>query len=109
MVHVGLKSGPLSQPLGGGFLSRENGCNLSDLFFVPLQIPEALRLKLVQLLLAALIHGDVLVEERVEAEVGVGREEGVQHGVNLWRTKENERAKDHTSKRRDPESINIYW
>lgn len=56
--------------------------------------------------MAALIHGDVFVKEWVEAEVGVGRKEGVQHGVNLWRTKGT--SKDHTGKKHVPEGINIY-
>lgn len=84
IIHISLKPGPLSHPLDRGFLLGEDVSDLLQLLFVPLQIPDALCLQQVQLLLPVLIHGDIFAHVGVEAEIGVGREEGVKHGVNLW-------------------------
>lgn len=85
VVHVSPEPRPLCQLLDGAFLSCEDASCLLQLLLVSLQIADALSLQQVQLLLPALVHGDVLAHVRVEAEIRVGREEGVQHGVNLWR------------------------
>lgn len=88
VVHVSPESGPLSHPLDGVFLSGEDASDLLQLLLVPLQITDALSLQQVELLLAVLVYGDVFAHVGVEAEISVGREEGVKHGVNLWREEE---------------------
>lgn len=85
VVHVGLEPSPLRHPLDGTFLSGEDAGDLRQLLLVPLQVADALSLQQAQLLLPVLVHGDVFAHVGIEAEVGAGREEGVKHGVDLWR------------------------
>lgn len=85
VVHVGLEPDPLRHPLDGAFLSAEDAGDLPELLLVPLQVTDALSLQQAQLLLPVLVHGDVFAHVGIEAEVGVGREEGVEHGMDLWR------------------------
>lgn len=88
VIHVSPELGPLSHPLDGAFLSGEDASDLLQLLLVPLQITEALGLQHVELLMPVLIHGNIFAHVGVEAEISVGREEGVKHGVNLWREEE---------------------
>lgn len=83
-VHVDPEPGPLGRPVGGALLSGEDARHLAQLVLVALQVAGALGLQQTQLLLPTLVHGHVFAHVGVEAVVGVGREEGVQHGVNLW-------------------------
>lgn len=87
-VHVSPELGPLCHPLHGAFLSGEDASDLVQLFLVPLQVPHTFSLQQAQLLMAVLVHGDVLAHVGVEAEVSVSGKEGVEHGVNLWREEE---------------------
>lgn len=82
-VHVHPEPGPLGHPVGGALLPGEDARYLAQLVLVPLQVAGALGLQQAQLLLPTLVHGDVLAHVGVEAVVGVSREEGVQHGVDL--------------------------
>lgn len=84
MIHVSLEPGPLGHPLDRAFLLGEDASDLLQLLLVPLQITGALALQQAELLLPVLVHGDVFAHVGVEAEISVGREEGVEHGVNLW-------------------------
>lgn len=85
VIHVSLEPGPVGHPLDRAFLSAEDASDLLQLLLVPLQITDALRLQQVELLLPVLVHGDVFAHVGIEAEVSVGREEGVKHGMNLWK------------------------
>lgn len=88
VIHVSPEPGPLSHPLDGAFLSGEDASDLLQLLLVPLQITDALGLQHAELLVPVFVHGDVFAHVGVEAEISVGREEGVKHGVNLWREEE---------------------
>lgn len=88
VIHVGSESGPLTEPLDGAFLPREYVSCLLKLLLIPLQVADALSLQQVELLVSVLVQGDLLVHVGVEAEIGVGREEAIKHGVNLWRGRE---------------------
>lgn len=85
LVHVGLELGPLGHPLDGALLLAQHAGRLPQLGLVALQVALALALEEVELLDAALVQRDVFAHVGVEAEVGVGRQEGVQHRVHLWR------------------------
>lgn len=87
-VHVDPEPGPLGHPVGGTLLSGEDARYFAQLVLVPLQVADTFGLQQTQLFLPTLVHGDVFAHVGVEAVVGVGREEGVEHGVNLWREKE---------------------
>lgn len=89
VIRVNPEPGPLSHPLERAFLSVEDASDLLQLLLVPLQITDALSLQQVELLQPVIVHGDVFAQVRVEAEISVGREEGVEHGVNLWRQEES--------------------
>lgn len=90
--HVRPEFGPLGHPLHGALLSVEDAGDLSELILVPFEVAAALRQQQVQLLLPVLVHGDVLADVGVEPEVGVRRQEGVEHGVNLWEKEERARG-----------------
>lgn len=98
VIHVSPEPGPVSHPVDGALLSCEDASDLLQLLLVPLQITDALSLKQVELLLPVLIHGDVFAHVGVEAEIGVGREEGVEHGVNLWRGRGEVTVRPHKHK-----------
>lgn len=87
VVHVRPEPGPVGHPLDGALLPGEDASDLLQLLLVPLQITHSLSLQQVQLLLPVLVHGDVFADVRVEAEISVGREECVKHGVNLLRVR----------------------
>lgn len=91
-VHVDPEPGPLGHPVGGALLSGEDACYLAQLVLVPLQVAGTLGLQQTQLFLPTLVHGDVFAHVGVEAVVGVGWEEGVQHGVNLWGRKSRDQS-----------------
>lgn len=83
-VHVDPEPGPFGHPVGGALFSREDAGYLAQLVLITLQVAGTLGLQQTQLFLPTLVHGDFFAHVRVEAVVGVGREEGVQHCVNLW-------------------------
>lgn len=83
LVHVGLELGPLGHSLDGALLLTQHAGRLSQLGLVALQVALPLALEEVQLLRTALVEWDVLAHVGVEAEVGVGGQEGIQHGVHL--------------------------
>ena len=84
VVHVGLELEPLGGALHDALLLRQHRGRLAQLDVVALQIATALLLQEVELLAPALVQRDVFAHEGIEAEVGVGRQQGVQHGVDLW-------------------------
>lgn len=83
LVHVGLQFDPLCQSLDAALLLTQHAGRFPNLVLVALQIAVALAHEEIQLLRAALVQRDVLAHVRVEAEVGVRGQEGVEHGVHL--------------------------
>lgn len=111
VIHVSLEPGPLRHPLDGAFLSGEDASDLLQLLLVPLQIVEALALQQAELLLPVLVHGDVFAHVGIEAEISVGREEGVKHGVNLWWWERKKHDILHTGQaknHKNPNSTSVY-
>lgn len=84
LVHVSLELAPFGQSLDGALLLAQHAGRLPQLGVVALQVALPLALEEVQLLHSALVQRDVLAHVGVEAEVGVGGKESVQHGVHLW-------------------------
>lgn len=85
LIHVRFESKPLRQSLNWTLVSRELVHGSSDFLLVALQVPKPLRLHLLELLVSALIQGNLLAHVRVETKVRVRREKSVQHGVNFWK------------------------
>lgn len=92
LVHVGFQLGPLGHPLDGALLLAQHAGRLPQLGLVALQVAVAFALEEVEPLGAALVQRDVLAHVGVEAEVGVGRQQGVQHRVHLWGERGGERG-----------------
>lgn len=83
LVHVGFELGPLGHSLDGALLLTQHARRLLQLGLVTLQVAFALAFEEVELLHAVLVERDVLGHVGVEPEVGVRRQESVQHSVHL--------------------------
>lgn len=83
IVHVQFELGPVGEALRRALVACQKAGGLVELLLVALQVAQALGLKQVKLLLTALVQADLFGHVRVEAEVGVGRQQLVQHSVYL--------------------------